>query len=140
VANTKPGTKSTVALWSKGKTRTVTLVTGEMEADNKPVSTKEKEQEAATNLLGLSVIDLTDDQKRDLKVTSGVIVDDVEGSAARAGLQPGDLITQLNNNDIKNAKQFNALVAKLDPKKVAVVLVRRGDSSQFIPLKSTAEN
>ncbi len=140
VANTKPGTKSSVVLWSKGKTRTVTLVTGEMEQDGKPVASKDKVPEPVTNSLGLSVIDLTDDQKRDLKVTSGVIVDSVEGSAAGAGLEPGDLITQLNNNDIKDAKQFNALVAKLDPKKIAVVLVRRGDSSQFIPLKPTSAN
>jgi len=140
VANTKPGTKSSVVLWSKGKTRTVTLVTGEMEQDGKPVASKDKVPEPVTNSLGLSVIDLTDDQKRDLKVTSGVIVDSVEGSAAGAGLEPGDLITQLNNNDIKDAKQFNALVAKLDPKKIAVVLVRRGDSSQFIPLKPTPAN
>lgn len=142
VANTKPGTKAAVTLWNKGKTRTVTLVTGEMDQDGKPVKEKEKEkqQEPASNLLGLYVVDLTDDQKRDLKVTAGVVVDNVDGSAERAGLQPGDLITQLNNNDIKDAKQFNALVAKLDPKKIAVVLVRRGDSSQFVPLKPSNSN
>lgn len=140
VANTKPGTKSTVTLWSKGKTRTVTLVTGEMEQDNKQVKDKEKAPEPESNLLGLFVTDLTDDQKRDLKVSSGVVVESVDGSAARAGIQPGDLITQLNNADIKDARQFKSLVAKLDAKKIAVVLVRRGDSSQFIPLKPAPAN
>ena len=140
VANTKPGTKSAVTLWNKGKTRTVTLVTGEMEQETKSAKTKEKEPQAAANLLGLYVTDLTDDQKRDLKVTSGVIVENVDGSAARAGIQPGDLIYQLNSFDVKDAKQFNALIAKLDPKKVAVVLVRRGDASQFIPLKPSGAN
>ena len=140
VANTKPGTKAAVTLWNKGKTRVVTLVTGEMEQDNKPPKASEKAPEARSNPLGLFVIDLTDDQKRDLKVSSGVIVENVDGSAARAGIQPGDLITQLNNNDIKDAKQFSALVAKLDAKKIAVVLVRRGDASQFIPLKPAPAN
>lgn len=136
VANTKPGTKSTVTLFSKGKTRTVSLVTGEMEQDKSAKAAAVDDDKATdSNSIGLYVIDLTDDQKRDLKVTSGVIVDSVEGSAAYAGIQPGDLITQLNNNDIKDAKQFKALVAKLDPKKVAVVLIRRGDSSQFVPLR-----
>jgi len=138
VANTKPGTKSTVKLWNKGKTRVVTLVTGEMEQDNKPAKTPEKGLEPQANPLGLFVADLTEDKKRDLKVSSGVIVENVDGSAARAGIQPGDLITQLNNYEIKDAKQFNALVAKLDAKKIAVVLVRRGDASQFIPLKPAA--
>ncbi len=58
--------------------------------------------------------------------------------AARVGLQPGDLIVRLNNTDIKDAKQFNALVAKLDPKKNALLLVRRGDSSQFVPVRPSA--
>lgn len=134
VANTKPGTKSSVVLWSKGKTRTVTLVTSEVEQD-KPIKPKAKEEEVKSNLLGLNVIDLTEAQKRELKVTAGVVIDSVAGSAERAGLQQGDLITQLNNAEIINAKQFNALIAKLDPKKIAVVLVRRGDASQFVPLR-----
>lgn len=134
VANTKPGTKSTVTLWNKGKTRTVTLVTAEMDQD-KSVKAKAKPEAIKSNLLGLNVVDLNEEQKRELKVASGVIVGSVEGSAERAGLQPGDLITQLNNNEIKNAKQFDALVAKLDPKKIAVVLVRRGEASQFVPLR-----
>ncbi len=141
VANTKPGTKSTVKLWNKGKTRVVTLVTAEIEAD-KPVKTKEdgQPQVSKSNLLGLNVVDLTEEQKRELRVSSGVVIDTVEGAAERAGLQPGDLITQLNNNEIKDAKQFNALVVKLDPKKTAVILARRGDSSQFIPLRPTPAN
>jgi serine protease Do len=142
VANTKPGTKSTVTLWNKGKTRTVTLVTAELEQDNKPVKPKAKEEELKSNLLGLNVVDLTEDQKRELKVASGVVIESVGGSAELAGLQQGDLISQLDNIEIKNAKQFNALVAKLDPKKkkVAVVLVRRGDSSLFVPLKLAQVN
>ncbi len=135
VANTKPGTKSTVTLWSKGKTRTVTLVTSELEQETQPVKSKDKVDEVKSNLLGLSVLDLTEEQKRELKVSSGVIINRVNGSAEQAGLQQGDLITQLNNNDVKDARQFNALVAKLDLKRVAVVLVRRGDASQFVPLR-----
>jgi serine protease Do len=50
-------------------------------------------------------------------------------------VQPGDVIVRLNNTDIKDAKQFNGLVAKLDPKKNALLLVRRGDASQFVPLR-----
>ncbi len=134
VANTKPGTKSTLTLFSKGKTRTVTLVTGEM-AQDKTAKVGQEEEKVETNLLGLTVTDLSEDQKRELKVSSGVIITGVDGSAARAGLLQGDLITQLNNSDVKDAKQFKALVAKLDVKKVAVLLVRRGDASQFVPLR-----
>ncbi len=135
VANTKPGSKITLTVWNKGKTRTVSMITGEMEQDAVSGKPQAEEKAPESNALGLFVVDLTEEQKRDLKVSSGVIVDNVEGSAARAGIQPGDLITQLNNSDVKDAKQFRALLAKVDPKKVSVVLVRRGDFSQFIPLK-----
>lgn len=139
VANTKPGSKITLTVWNKGKTRTVSIITGEMEQDNAPGKPQAEEKAPESNSLGLFVTDLNDEQKRELKVNSGVIVDNVEGSAARAGIQPGDLITQLNNYEVKDAKQFKALIAKIDPKKTSVVLVRRGDFSQFIPLKPGSE-
>jgi len=62
-----------------------------------------------------------------------------EGAAQRANLQPGDVLLQINNTEIRDAKQFNAVVAKLDPKKPHVVLVRRGDVSQFISLRPAAK-
>lgn len=139
VANTKPGTKSSVVLWSKGKKRTVTLLTTEVEQD-RPAKPQSKEEEVKSNLLGLNVIDLTEAQKHEFKITSGVVIDSVSGVAERAGLQQGDLITQINNTEINNAKQFNLLMTKLDPKKIVVVLVRRGDFSQFVPLRPAPAN
>ena len=78
---------------------------------------------------------MTEAQKREARVDAGVLVEMAEGPAARAGLRAGDIIQRLNNTDIRDAKQFNALVAKLDAKKMAVLLVRRGDASQFVPLR-----
>ena len=135
VANTKPGTRASVTLWNKGKTRKVTLVTGEMEQDKVPGKKKPRTEKAPVNVLGLSVSELTEAQKRELKVSGGVLVSYVEGRAAQAGVRPGDVITQLNYSEINNAKEFAAIVAKLDPNKIAVVLIRRGESSQFIPLQ-----
>ena len=60
-------------------------------------------------------------------------------AAARAELEEGDVLLQLNNIEIKDAKQFNAAVAKLDPKKASVLLVRRDDTTRFISLRPTAK-
>ena len=65
------------------------------------------------------------------------LVDTVDGGAARAGLRSGDVIVKLQNSDISSARQFNELVSKLDLKKVIAVLVRRGESSQYIPIRPT---
>jgi serine protease Do len=141
VGNTRPGVKAAITVWRKGAARELSLSVTEMDPDKtaKKEDTRKPKPEQSANMLGLVVGDLSDAQKKELRIDGGALVEGVEGSAARAGLRPGDVILQLNNNEVKTAKQFNALVAKLDPKKSAVVLVQRGDSSQFVPLKPTPQ-
>lgn len=140
VGSTKPGTRSTVTIWRKGSSRELPLVVTELESEKvAKKDDKKSKQEQSTNALGLIVSDLSDAQKKELKVDGGVAVDMAEGVAARAGLRSGDVILRLNNTDVKDAKQFNSLVAKLEAKKMAVLLVRRGDSSQFVPLKPNGQ-
>jgi serine protease Do len=136
VGNAKPGTKSTVSVWRKGATRDLSVTIAEMDAD-KPVAKAEKKfkPDQPVNTLGLVVSDLSAAQKQELKVESGVIVEVAEGAAARAGIRPGDLILRINNTDVSDAKQFNAVVSKLEPKRSVGLLVRRGESSQFVPVK-----
>jgi serine protease Do len=140
VGNTKPGANSTVTVLRKGTKRDLPVTVAEMEADQTAKKEEKKpKQEQALNSLGLAVADLTEAQKREMRMDSGVVVELADGVAGRAGLQPGDVIVRLNNTDIKDARQFNALVAKLDPKKNALLLVRRGESSQFVPLRPTPQ-
>ena len=136
VGNTKPGSKSTLTVLRKGTKRDLPVTIAEMEAEQTAKKEEKKpKQEQTVNALGLAVADLTEAQKRELKLDGGVIVELADGPAGRAGLQQGDVIVRLNNTDVKDAKQFNSLVAKLDPKKNALLLVRRGESSQFVPLR-----
>jgi serine protease Do len=141
VGNTKPGAKSTVTVWRKGAARDLNLTIAEMEPDNKVAKREEKKAkpEQAVNTLGLVVNDLTDAQKKELKVEGGAVVETAEGAAARAGLRPGDLILRINNTDVKDGKQFNAVVAKLEPKKTVLLLVRRGEASQFVTVKPNGQ-
>jgi len=135
-------TKATVTVWRKGKEIDIPVTVAELESD-KPAKVKggkaEPAEKAKANVLGLKVSDLSDEQKKELNVEGGVVVDAVEGVAARAELEEGDVLLQLNNIEIKDAKQFNAAVAKLDPKKASVLLVRRDDSTRFISLRPTAK-
>lgn len=140
VGATKPGTRSTLSIWRKGASRDVTLNVAELEPEKTAKKDERKAKpEQAPNSLGLVVSDLTDAQKKELKIDGGVIVDLAEGPAARVGLRAGDVILRLNNNDVKDAKQFNSLVAKLEHKKMAVLLVRRGDASQFVPIRPNGQ-
>jgi serine protease Do len=128
-----------ISVWRKGAKKDLNVIVAELEAEAKVVKKEEKKpkHEQTLNALGLIVTDLSDAQKRELKLDGGVLIELADGPASRAGLQPGDVVVRLNNTDIKDAKQFNGLVAKLDTNKNALLLVRRGDSSQFIPLRPT---
>jgi serine protease Do len=140
VGATKPGTRSTLTVWRKGANKEIALTIAELEPEKLTRKDERKAKpEQTPNALGLVVSDLSDAQKKELKVEGGVIVDASEGPAARAGLRAGDVILRLNNNDVKDTKQFNSLVTKLEPKKIAVVLVRRGDASQFVPIRPNGQ-
>ena len=76
-----------------------------------------------------------DAQKRELKVKSGVRVESVEGAAARAGVREGDVVLSLDNTEVMGAKQFEALVGKIDKSKAVTVLVRRGDVVNFLIIR-----
>jgi serine protease Do len=102
--------------------------TSNVERENKPPV-------ATTPSLGLAVIDLTDAQRRELKIGSGVRVASVEGPAARAGLREGDVIVSIDNTEVASTRQFDAVIAKLDKTRPVNVLVRRGEWANYLSIR-----
>jgi serine protease Do len=137
VGNAKPGSKVLLTVFRRGTYRDVSVAVVEFESDRaSTVSAKEPAKApAAVGALGLSVSDLTDAQKRDLKVKGGVKVEAVDGAAARAGVREGDVLLSIDNTEIMSAKQFEAVTGKLDKGKTVTVLVRRGDTVNFLIIK-----
>ena len=139
VGDTRPGSKVTVQVWRKGSTRELQLTVAEMQPDRSPRARARQEaqpgQAARANALGLAVSDLSAERRTQLGIRHGVLVDAAEGAAARAGLRQGDIVLSLNNQDVGSAAQFNELSAKLDRTRTHVLLVRRGDSAAFVPIK-----
>ena len=138
VGDTKPGTKATITVWRKGQSRDLPITIAEMQPDKVAKTEAKKTQPpkaSASNTLGIAVSDIPADQKKALKLTNGVMVDAVEGPAARAGFQKGDIILRIGDTDITSAKQFDAVAQNVDPSKMVAVLVRRGDNTQFVPLR-----
>ncbi len=140
VGATKPGSKAIVSVWRKGAAKDISVIVGEAEAD-KPAQKAEKKskKEKAENHLGIIVSDLSDAQKRGMPNGNGVVIESADGLAGGSGLRAGDVILMMNNIDIKDAKQFDAMAAKLDPKKAVVLLVRRGEASQFLVIRPAAQ-
>jgi len=134
VGNIKPGTKATVQVFRRGSTREFAVTVAEFDAERvvaRAPETPAKPSPAATSI-GLAVSDLSDGQKRDAKIKSGVRVDSVEGPAARAGIRENDIILSLDNAEVTGARQFEGLLAKLDKAKPVTLLVRQGDVARFV--------
>jgi serine protease Do len=87
--------------------------------------------------LGLVVSDLSDAQKKDLKLKGGVKVDTAEGAAARAGLREGDVILSVANTEVSSVREFEAALTKADKSKAVNVLFRRGEWSQYALIRPT---
>ena len=132
----KPGSRTSIQVFRRGQTRELTLAVAEFEADQ-PTRRASAEPGGAgvKNALGISASDLTEAQKRDLKVKGGVRVDAVEGPAARAGLREGDVILSFDNTEVSDAKQFAQLVAKAEKSRAISVLVRRGEWVNYLVIR-----
>jgi serine protease Do len=141
VGATKPGAKTTLQVFRRGANRdiAVTVVEFEPEKPRRVAQGADPQQPSQPKTaIGLAVSDLTDAQKRELKLRGGVRVETVEGPAARAGLREGDVIVTLDNTEVTDAKQFNALAAKADKTRPVSVMVRRGEWTNYLVIRPPA--
>ena len=140
VGGTKPGTKVDMQVWRRGDQRTLALTVDELKPEasagaGAPGAQPGQPAPVQANALGLAVTDIPADRLEQLRLKNGVLVESAEGAAEAAGLRPGDIVIAVNNTDVSSAKQFNELVKALDRAKPVVLLVRRGDTAQFVPIR-----
>ncbi|QLQ01394.1 MAG: DegQ family serine endoprotease [Burkholderiaceae bacterium] len=136
VGATKPGTRSSVTVFRRGANKELTVVVAELEPDKPaakkgPAKTEKPKSGAVLQSLGLSLSDLTDAQRKELKLKGGVRVDAATDAAARAGLREGDVILQVGNTEVASVAEFEAVLAKHDKSKPLSVLFRRGEWAQY---------
>ncbi len=137
VSSVKPGGKATLQVFRRGAYRDLSVIVVEFEAERTARGNERElaKPQVSVGSLGLAVADLTEAQRRELKVKNGVRVESTEGAAARAGVREGDVVLSLDNTEITSARQFEALVAKLDRAKAVTLLVRRGDVVNFLIIR-----
>jgi serine protease Do len=139
IGGTKPGSKASLQLFRRGATRDVQVTVAELEAD-RPTRRAQADPGASApppskTALGLSVSDLSEAQKRELKIKGGVRVESAEGSAARAGVRDGDVILAIDNTEVADVKQFLAIAAKVEKSRAVSVMVRRGEFVNYLVIR-----
>ena len=137
----RPGTKVTLTVWRKGSQRDVSVTVAELKEEvagaqqRRGAAPKEK---AKPNRMGLALSDLTDEQRKELDVKHGVLVDDV-ASGVRGNVQPGDVILAIINRgqstDARSAEQLNGVLAKLEKGASVTLRLKRGEQEFFATLR-----
>ena len=139
VGNVKPGTKAVVTVFRRGASKDLNVVIAEVEAEKPARKASAPDVKPVVpgpaQILGLAVGDLSDAQKKELKIKGGVRIESADGAAARAGLREGDVIMSVANTEVTTVKEFEAALAKVDKTKPVNVLFRRGDWAQYALIK-----
>jgi len=130
VANTAPGQKANVQIWRDGGQKTLTVAAGESKDEN--VASNDEGGTAGHGKLGLAVRPLTPEEREQNDGQGGLLVEQVSGAAAHAGLQPGDIVLSLNGKPVHSARELREQADKSG--KHVALLVQRNDRQLFVPI------
>ena len=137
VGNTKPGTRVSLTVFRRGANKELNVTVAEIEAEKTTAqrSTDKKATPASGEHFGLVVADLTDAQKKELRVRGGARVESAAEPATRAGLREGDVILAIANQEVLSAKDFESIMARVDKARPVSLLIRRGDAAQYVLIR-----
>jgi serine protease Do len=138
VAEAAPGSSIKLQVWHHGAAKEVTVKLGEAEPERAaPREMQQDKTAVGANHIGLSLRELSRDERQELHTDGFLEVEAVEGVAAESGIRPGDIIIAVNSQRVSSIEQFRAARAKAG--KHISLLVQREGGRIFIPLKSKGD-
>ncbi|MEC7910420.1 MAG: Do family serine endopeptidase [Pseudomonadota bacterium] len=135
VGSIRPGTEVEAEVIRDKKNKKLKIKVGELPTNN---MISENSSEDKGDILGLTVKAITGEKKRELGISYGVEVVQVEpsGLAASQGIMTGDLITQVGNKKVRSSRDFLNEIEKLkETSGTAMILLVRNGQPIFITLK-----
>jgi serine protease Do len=135
VADTPPNSTVRMSVWRDGREKELQVSIGEMPRDLAALSSEtEGKTEGDHALSGMTVGPIPPEQGMDQK---GVVITHIESNspAARAGLRQGDILVELNRQEIRTVEDFRRLTRNLDSKSSVLVLLKRGRGTIFLAIK-----
>jgi serine protease Do len=134
ISSIKPGSDTQIEVWRDRAVKKFTVRVAELKEEGDKTAQAGGGEGAAQGALGLSVRPLQPEERREAKTDGSLVVEDVAGPAALAGVQPGDIILGVNGTPVKSVADLQA-AAKKSGKTVAL-LIQRGEAQIFIPLRA----
>jgi serine protease Do len=147
VADTTPGTKAEVDIIRDKRERRLTVAVGELKPENIAAATPTGPEEAESGpsaqfkRFGLSIAPLSSAKAEQLglELSEGVLVTDVDedGPAARADIQPDDVITEVNRVRVNSVDDFRTAIGK--SRDNALLRINRKNTARYIFLRASSQ-
>jgi serine protease Do len=134
IAGKKPGSSVDIQVWRNGGTKDLTVRPVEIQEKGERVANNDAQHADETSRLGLAVRPLTQQEKRQAETDGDLLVEDVDGPAAGAGVRPGDIILGVNGAKVKSMDELRAAAKKRNGKVVAL-LIERDNAQIFVPVR-----
>jgi serine protease Do len=125
-----PGERVKLKVWRDRSSREIEAKLGGAEEADKQVADKAGADQGAQ--LGLALRPLTRDERKQVGSEGGLVVEDVSGPAARAGIEAGDLLVAINGKPVTSVEQVKSVMSG-KPKSVALLVERDGERI-FVPV------
>ena len=146
VADTEVGKQVPVVVWRDGKEVTIMATLGERPNDAQLASERDgKGNDAAKAVelagLGMKIAALTPEAREKFRLSAeakGVLVTEVSagGSAAEKGLKAGDLIVEVQQNEVSTTADVQRRVeaARKQDRKFVLMLIQGAEGTRYVPL------
>ncbi len=130
VANRAPGEKVTLEILRDGKRKKITVTLGERPSQ---IAVVREGKLDLKEKLGLKLENLTPELRQRFNLpedAQGILVTEVDPTseaAQEAGIQPGDLIVEVDKQPVRSVEDFERIYEGIEPGKTFLVRIRRGD-------------
>ena len=128
-----PGQQVAMDVWRDGKIVRIGARLGDASEKAAPEERAVAVAGNAPSKLGLSLRQLAPAEKRQSGLAGGLVVEDADGPAANAGVQPGDVLLSINGRVVANIDQVREAIGKSS--KSVALLIQRGGDKIFIPVR-----
>jgi serine protease Do len=144
VGATRPGSRVAMQVWRKGASKDLSVSVAEIPEEK--IASKEnrraKPVETAANRLGLVLSVLSEEQRKEMKLAGGLVVDEVRGTP-RGDIRKGDVIMAMihkgHNTEAKSVEQFNKELDAVEKSATFTLHVRRGQNQSFVTIKGMGD-
>ncbi len=138
VAHLRPGSRATLEVVREGKSRQLDVPVQELKEEEEgpsgpAVARAKPAGSTGEPRLGLGVRPLSPEEKREVELSDGVLVEHVSGAAAAAGLEAGDIILRVGAATVNSLEDLQK--ATHNARGTVALLVQREDMRIYVPVR-----